>query len=152
MPDNVTVCYSTNPEPERLVQNNRTVATFSASMWYGETDSFGIRVIGKSADGINPFRIGITSKAKYDESRRMADLTSSTHEDFLNLGKLAPLPEEETPATTTTKQPQETSSKTAADQQTETVAEYEAGFRQYITKQMAEGQLNYVATWANWTG
>lgn len=135
MPDNVTVCFSSNPEPETLRRNGRTIATFSASMWYGETDAFGIRVIGKSDDGYEPFRIGIVSQAKYDESRRMASLVASTEEDFLNLGDSADAAE----------LADETGETVDAEQTEETKAEYEAGFRSYIEQLMTEGQLNYVA-------
>ena len=85
LPENVTVCFSSNPEPEVLLRGGRAITTVSASMWYGETDAFGIRVIGRSQDGIEQFRIGIVSRAKYEESRRMASLSSSSDEDFLNL-------------------------------------------------------------------
>lgn len=132
MPDNVTVCFSSNPEPEVLRRNGRTIATFSASMWYGETDAFGIRVIGKSDDGYEPFRIGIVSQAKYDESRRMASLVASAEEDFLNLAD--------------SDDPTDTQAETSeTDLTEETKAEYEAGFRSYIEQLMTEGQLNYVA-------
>ena len=76
LPDNVTVCFSSSTEPQSLRRNGRTIATVSASMWYGDTDSFGIRVIGRDEDGLEPFRIGIVSQTKYDESRRMASLTA----------------------------------------------------------------------------
>ena len=63
LPPNVTVCYSSNPEPEGLIRNNRTITTVSASMWYGDTDAFGIRVIGRGEGGLDPFRIGVVSRA-----------------------------------------------------------------------------------------
>ena len=72
MPDNVVVCYSSNPEPEELYVRDRLATTLSSSMWFGEADAFGIRVLAKGSDGIKPFRIGVVSKAKYEESRRMA--------------------------------------------------------------------------------
>ena len=83
MPPNVTVCYSSNPEPTELTRGGRTIATVTASMWYGETDAFGIRIISRSEDGIEPFRIGVVSRAKYDESRRMASLTADESGELL---------------------------------------------------------------------
>lgn len=135
LPDNVTVCFSSNPEPQALVRNGRTIATVSASMWYGDTDSFGIRVIGREEDGLEPFRIGIVSQTKYDESRRMATLTASTDEDFLNIA--ADLHDESEDDA----QPQAP----GLPEEAETTAEYEAGFRAYIERLMVEGRLNYVA-------
>lgn len=135
MPDNVTVCFSSNPEPEYLERNGRIITTVSASMWYGETDSFGIRVIGRSEDGVEPFRVGIVSRAKYDESRRMAALSASTDDDFLNVGH-------------------DDGNEADADdlatlggnsEAVETTAEYESGFRDYIDNLMREGRLGYVA-------
>lgn len=65
MPDNVIVCYSSNPEPEELYVNKQLATTLSSSMWFGEADAFGIRVLAKGTNGIQPFRIGVVSKAKY---------------------------------------------------------------------------------------
>lgn len=132
IPDNVTVCYSSNPEPEVLVRSDQVLMTVSASMWYGETDSFGIRVIGRNKDGLDPFRIGLVSQAKYEESRRMAELTHSQDDDFLNVKESGDAdPEEDLPTT--------------QKKQSQTTAEYEAGFRDYIDQLMVEGRLNYVA-------
>ena len=136
MPDNVTVCFSSHPEPDYLERNGRIITTVSASMWYGETDSLGIRVIGRGDDGVDPFRIGIVSRAKYDESRRMAALTASTDDDFLNLGG------EEEHEDDAEDNPLSLQGVPIAG---ETTAEYEAGFRNYIDNLMREGRLNYVA-------
>lgn len=135
IPDNVTVCFSSNPEPESLVQNGRSITTFSASMWYGETDSFGIRVIGRAEDGLDPFRIGIVSRAKYDESRRMATLTSSSEDDFLNMGS------DDSDSDVN----DQSRARDVPEIGSETTAEYEAGFREYIEQLMVEGRLDYVA-------
>lgn len=134
MPENVTVCFSSNPEPEYLERNGHLITTLSASMWYGETDAFGIRVIGRAEDGIDPFRIGIVSRAKYDESRRMAALTASNDDDFLNVGD-----ENESESD------DEVTTLNEVPDRGETTAEYEAGFREYIDNLMREGRLNYVA-------
>ena len=85
LPDNVHVCFSSSPEPFALERGQRTITTVSASMWYGETDAFGIRVIHSSPDGIEPFRIGTVSRAKFDESQRMASLTAAAEDNLINL-------------------------------------------------------------------
>ncbi len=143
MPANVTVCFSSNPEPEVLTQDDHVITTVSASMWYGETDAFGIRVIGRAADGIEPFRIGIVSRAKYDESRRMASLSASSDEDFLNVSA-----DDEKEASDQAAEVVEVERQTRladVSPQAQTTAEYEAGFRDYIDQLMVEGRLNYVA-------
>jgi len=161
MPENVTLCFSSNTEPEFLTRNNRVITSVSASMWYGETDAFGIRVIGRGEDGLDPFRIGIVSRAKYDESRRMQSLTSSNDDDFLNVGYEADEETEETTESVTARSADKSatskgdSAKEAAPipevtlretpDRAETTAEYEAGFREYIDRLMVEGRLNYVA-------
>lgn len=83
MPDNVTICYSSSPEPMELHLNDELSTTVSASMWLGEADDFGIRVIASGGDGIRPFRIGVVSKAKFEESRRMAAMAASAPDETL---------------------------------------------------------------------
>ena len=85
MPDNVIVCYSSNPEPEELYVNKQLATTLSASMWFGEADAFGIRVLAKGTNGIQPFRIGVVSKAKYEEARRMAAMAASASDESLSV-------------------------------------------------------------------
>lgn len=143
LPDNVTVCYSSSPEPEILARNNRVITTVTVSMWYGETDAFGIRVIGRSEDGQEPFRIGIVSKAKYDESRRMAALSSSTEDEFLKVAIGQPTENSLASDADVDQQPQSSVENTSTA--AETTAEYEAGFRDHINQLMTEGRLNYVA-------
>lgn len=84
MPDNVVVCYSSNPEPEELYVKDRLATTISSSIWFGEADAFGIQVIAKDTDGIQPFRIGVVSKSKYEESRRMAAMAASASDETLS--------------------------------------------------------------------
>ena len=141
LPDNVTVCYSSNPEPEVLARGERVITTVSASMWYGETDAFGIRVIGRGQDGIEPFRVGIVSRAKYEESRRMASLSSSNEEDFLNVS--ADDDSKDSRAGSIAVDAEVAA--TGRHSEVETTAEYEAGFRNYIEQLMVEGRLSYVA-------
>ena len=143
LPDNVTVCYSSSAEPEILARNNRVITTVSVSMWYGDTDAFGIRVIGRAEDGQEPFRIGIVSKAKYDESRRMAALSSSTDDDLLNVA--INQSEEKLPASNNADDPERQTSVEKSSAAAETTADYEAGFRDHINQLMSEGHLNYVA-------
>ncbi len=83
MPENVIICYSSNPEPEELYVKDRVATTISSSMWFGEADAFGIRVLPKGTDGIEPFRIGVVSKAKYEEARRMAAMAASASDETL---------------------------------------------------------------------
>lgn len=83
MPENVVVCYSSNPEPEELYVKDRLATTFSSSMWFGEADAFGIRVLARGTDGLQPFRIGVVSKAKYEEARRMAAMAASASDEKL---------------------------------------------------------------------
>lgn len=138
MPGNVTICYASNPEPEFLVRDGRVITAVSASMWYGEADAFGIRVISRSEDGIEPLRIGVVSHAKFGESRRMAALTSSGNEDFLNLAADGADDSDDGLAV-------ESPSRAEARAEPQTTAEYEAEFRDYIEQLMIEGQLKYVA-------
>jgi DNA repair exonuclease SbcCD nuclease subunit len=128
LPDNVQVCYSSNPEPVAMVRGSRALATVSASMWYGETDAFGIRVIHSSPDGVEPFRIGTVSRARFDESRRMARLAESVEDSLISL-------EDETNDNTPV----------LTDTETESKAEYEVAFGKYMSKLMREGRLNYLA-------
>jgi len=126
MPDNVQVCYSSNPEPVAMVRGSRTVATVGASMWYGETDAFGIRVIHSSPDGVEPFRIGTVSRARFDESRRMARMTESVEDSLISLED-------------------ETGDDSPVPTDTESKDEYELAFQNYMSKLMREGRLNYLA-------
>ena len=88
MPENVVVCYSSNPEPEELYVKDRLATTLSSSMWFGEADGFGIRVLARGNDGIQPFRIGVVSKAKYEEARRMAAMAASASDETLSASLL----------------------------------------------------------------
>ena len=129
MPDNVQVCYSSSPEPISLVRESHTLATVSASMWYGETDAFGIRVIHSSPDGIEPFRIGTVSRAKFAESRRMARLTASTDESLIVVADNGT----------------SVATESAHDVETEAADDYEAAFQSWMQKLMREGQMSYLA-------
>lgn len=142
MPENVTICYSSNPEPETLIRNKRMITAVSASMWYGATDAFGIRVVGRGTDGLDPFRIGIVSRAKYDESRRMAAMSAANDEDFLNVGSEDHDEASEAEAGNAL---QNSEFHVRPMKDDETTAEYEAGFRDYIGHLMSEARLNYVA-------
>ncbi len=84
LPENVTVCYSSSPEPMELYLKDHLATTVSASMWFGEVDDFGIRVIAKGGTGIQPFRIGVVSKAKFEESRKMASMAASASDETLS--------------------------------------------------------------------
>ncbi|GAB5444824.1 MAG: hypothetical protein Fues2KO_51730 [Fuerstiella sp.] len=139
LPSNVRICFSSSPEPEELLRDDTSITAVSASMWYGAADSFGIRVIGRSEDGVDPFRIGIVSRAKFDESRRMAALSSSGDEDLI---QQAP-DEASDPSDSKSSEPKSAIGRVL--QEAHTTAEYEAAFRDYIGRLMDEGRLNYVA-------
>ena len=83
LPENVTVCYSSSPEPMELFIKDQLATTVSASMWFGEVDDFGIRVIARGGGGVQPFRIGVVSKAKFEEARRMASMAASASDEAL---------------------------------------------------------------------
>lgn len=133
LPDNVHVCFSSSPEPFALERGERTITTVSASMWYGETDAFGIRVIHSSPDGIEPFRIGTVSRAKFDESQRMASLTAVAEDNLINLDSEVDSDVTDAPAPAHPTDPEES------------LTEYEADFHSYTQKLMREGRLNYLA-------
>lgn len=134
LPENVHVCLSSNPEPIALERDGRPITTVSTSMWYGETDAFGIRVIHSSADGVEPFRIGTVTRAKYDEFQRMAALTTSAEDKLVSFEDDQP-----SPSATVDTTADDNADPASADEAAE------AGFRAYIQKLMREGRLNYLA-------
>ena len=125
LPANVIVCYPSSPEPEYLLRDEKAITAVSASMWYGAADSFGIQVIGHSDTGTDPVRIGVVSRARFDETRKMEALRSSAEDELLAGGT-------------------EDDSSPAADHSSFTLAEYEESFCDYIEQLMSEGHLNYV--------
>ena len=133
LPKNVTVCYSSNPDPSTHERNGRVIATVTSSMWYGRTDSFGIQVIGSSGDGAEPFRIGTVSQTRFDESLRMASLTSGEDDELLRLATQS----DNNDTTDDSQQPSEVDF--------ETLEEYEAAFHAWIDRSMRDGRLNYAA-------
>ncbi len=66
-----------------LFIKDQLATTVSASMWLGEADDFGIRVLAQGGGDVQPFRIGVVSKAKYEESRRMASLAASASDETI---------------------------------------------------------------------
>ncbi len=83
LPDNVSICYSSSPEPEELVVDDQPVTLISSSMWLGNVDDFGIQVIAKGGESIQPFRIGVISRASFKESRRIAAIAATAGDDVL---------------------------------------------------------------------
>ena len=132
LPENVHVCYSSGAEPVELRRSGRTMATVAASMWYGETDAFGIRVIHSNPDGIEPFRIGTVSRAGFDTSRRMAGLTKTCENKLTGLDGCI----ETEPRNENVKQPAFSKGPDTDD---------EAGFRDHIQRLVHDGKLNYLA-------
>jgi hypothetical protein len=66
-----------------LFIKDQLATTVSASMWFGEVDDFGIRVIARGGGGVQPFRIGVVSKAKFEEARRMASMAASASDEAI---------------------------------------------------------------------
>ena len=83
MPDNVSVCYSSNPEPEELVVDDQPVTMVSSSTWLGNVDDFGIQVIARGGESVQPFRIGVISRARFEESRRIAAVAAASGDHVL---------------------------------------------------------------------
>ncbi len=132
LPETVHVCSPSDPQPMLLQRGTRIVAAVSASMWYGDTDAYGIRVIETADDGIEPFRIGSVTRSRFDESRRMAKLTETTA-DLLNPDTPVPVSDDgDLP-------PDGTTAAAAAEN------EYETAFRSYMNGLLREGRLSYLA-------
>lgn len=83
MSDNVSVCYSSNPEPEELVVDDQPVTMVSSSTWLGNVDDFGIQVIARGGESVQPFRIGVISRARFEESRRIAAVAAASGDHVL---------------------------------------------------------------------
>lgn len=83
LPDNVAICYSSSPEPEELVVDDQPVTLISSSMWLGNVDDFGIQVIAKGGESVQPFRIGVISRARFEESRRIAAIAATAGDEVL---------------------------------------------------------------------
>lgn len=58
LPDNVTVCYPSNPEPVAVMRDGKVIATIANSLFYGEADHFGIKSSPVTGDR-RPYRIGM---------------------------------------------------------------------------------------------
>lgn len=174
LPENVTVCYSSSPEPMELYLNDELATTVSASIWFGEADDFGIQVLAKGGEGVQPFRIGVVSKAKYEEARRMAAMAASASDEVLStsLPNLASGEKLEQPAATAEGVDESTTVWRSIDAEdgerprklggtsprriTRSLETLEAGpadshpsldpgFMTYVDEMMHEGQLNFLA-------
>ena len=174
LPENVTVCYSSSPEPMELYLNDELATTVSASIWFGEADDFGIQVLARGGEGVQPFRIGVVSKAKYEEARRMAAMAASASDEVLStsLPNLASGEKLEQPAATTEGVDESTTVWRSIDAEdgerprrlggssprriTRSLETLEAGpadshpsldpgFMTYVDEMMHEGQLNFLA-------
>lgn len=174
LPENVTVCYSSSPEPMELYLNDELATTVSASIWFGEADDFGIQVLARGGEGVQPFRIGVVSKAKYEEARRMAAMAASASDEVLStsLPNLASGEKLEQPAATAEGVDESTTVWRSIDAEdgerprrlggssprriTRSLETLEAGpadshpsldpgFMTYVDEMMHEGQLNFLA-------
>ena len=131
LPDNVTVCYSSGLQPEELIVDRQVTTTISPAMWLGETDEFGIRVIPSSTDKVNPFRIGVLSRSRFEEARRMASESARAGEQLLA---------SESP--TATGSPTGTHSLTSDDSGH---ASLPSDFLRFAEELLREGRLHYLA-------
>lgn len=173
LPENVTVCYSSSPEPEELHLHDQLATTVSASMWLGEADDFGIRVIAKGANGVQPFRIGVVSRVKYEESLRMAAMAASASDETLSTalenvasGEVIDKPGEQTQDDETTRvwrsidteagerpkkiggSPRRSGQRSPESLETgpeEAHPSVDSGFLRFVDEMLREGQLNYLA-------
>jgi len=172
MPDNVVVCYSSNPEPEELYVKDHLATTISSSIWFGEADAFGIRVLQKGSDGIQPFRIGVVSKAKYEESRRMAAMAASASDETLTASLQNPTSGEQLSAAKTNDDGEEStrvwhsidreegelprriekkqrsikrSLETLESGPSDAHPSLDPGFIRYVDEMLREGKLNFLA-------
>jgi hypothetical protein len=174
LPENVTVCYSSSPEPMELYLNDQLATTVSASMWLGEADDFGIQVLATGGEGVQPFRIGIISRSKYEESLRMAAMAASASDTSLSesLQNVASGEKIDTPDDTRTQTDEETtrvwrsldsedaprpkkpgSSRRSIQRSPESLeatavdgnSSLDPGFLRYVDELLREGQLNYLA-------
>ncbi|MFO0977991.1 MAG: hypothetical protein U0996_16415 [Planctomycetaceae bacterium] len=174
LPENVTVCYSSSPEPMELYLNDELATTVSASIWFGEADDFGIQVLARGGEGVQPFRIGVVSKAKYEEARRMAAMAASASDEVLSssLPNLASGEKLEQPVATAEGVDESTTVWRSIDAEdgerprklggssarriTRSLETLEAGpadshpsldpgFMTYVDEMMHEGQLNFLA-------
>lgn len=66
LPDNVTVCYPSNPEPVAVMRDGRVVATIANNLFYGEADHFGIKSSPNTGER-RPYRIGMLHPARLSE-------------------------------------------------------------------------------------
>ncbi len=74
LPDNVTVCYPSNPEPVAVLREGRVITTIANTLFYGEADHFGIKTAPGGGDR-RPFRIGMLypSRLAELESRQLPE-------------------------------------------------------------------------------
>lgn len=139
LPDNVKVCYSSGLRPEELIRDDQVTTTVSPSLWLGEADEFGIRVIPARTDARTPFRIGVISRSRFHESRRMADESARSQEGLLLSASPTeglhgrPDPDPAPPA--------DVSVSARANQ----ASQLPAGFREFAAKLLQEGQFHYLA-------
>lgn len=139
LPDNVKVCYSSGLRPEELIRDDEVTTTVSPSLWLGEADEFGIRVIPARTDARTPFRIGVISRSRFHESRRMADESAKSQEGLLL--SASPAEDQHGRPDPDSAPPADVSVSTSANQ----ASQLPAGFREFAAKLLQEGQFHYLA-------
>ncbi|MFK7818060.1 MAG: exonuclease SbcCD subunit D [Planctomycetaceae bacterium] len=66
LPDNVTVCYPSNPESVAVMRDGKVIATIANNLFYGEADHFGIKSSPTTGDR-RPYRIGMLHASRLAE-------------------------------------------------------------------------------------
>lgn len=66
LPDNVTVCHPSNPEPVAVMRDKKVIATIANNLFYGEADHFGIKSSPTTGDR-RPYRIGMLHPSRMAE-------------------------------------------------------------------------------------
>ena len=82
LPDNVSVCYPSNPEPVAVMRDGRVIATIANNLFYGEADHFGIKSSPSTGER-RPYRIGMLHPARLAEIEAAnGPLTYGDDDDF----------------------------------------------------------------------
>lgn len=80
LPDNVTVCYPSNPEPTAVMREGRVVATIANTLLYGAADHFGIKASPSTGDR-RPYRIGMLHPSRLAELEGPEELADQPIDD-----------------------------------------------------------------------
>ena len=158
LPDNVLVCHSSLPEPLTIRRDDQILVTASSTTWYGESDAFGIRVISNPQGAPHPFRIGLVTRRKFEDSQRLQELSSSEEDRLLTAALSGDAESEPETAREAESAPADASAEPeeglkTSDQPSHPASHGNAAgrrdsgqkFREYVSGLMREGRLNYLA-------